>query len=82
LHVTRGPYGFDASVAERFWRRIPFEVLLVEGAVTEMRLPEDELARREAAFLRRKKRIIPGAGHMMQRHRPAELAAILVEYLS
>jgi pimeloyl-ACP methyl ester carboxylesterase len=26
--------------------------------------------------------ILPGAGHMMQRHQPAALAALLAEFLS
>jgi pimeloyl-ACP methyl ester carboxylesterase len=81
LHVTPGPIGYSAEVAERFWSRITCPVLLVEGGASTFRLPPDEAARRERLFAHARRARLDGAGHMMQRHRPVELAALLVEFL-
>ena len=82
LHATMGPYPFKLDVAESFWRRVTCPVLLVDGARSTLRHAADEAARRHACFTDRRHATIDGAGHMMQRHRPAELAAVLSLFLS
>lgn len=81
LHVTEGPVGFDLAVAERFWRRIACETLLIDGAQSFFRFPPEEAARREGCIARARKIEIPGAGHMIQRHQPAALAVALRDFL-
>lgn len=81
LHATLGPYAFRVEAACRFWEKITCPVLLVEGDQSSFRLaPEDE-ARRRAAFPHAGRAVLEGAGHMMQRHQPAALARLLVEFL-
>jgi pimeloyl-ACP methyl ester carboxylesterase len=55
-------------------------VLLVDGAESE-RAPTD-MPERLAAFRDARKVVIEGAGHMMMRHRPAEVARVLAEFLA
>jgi pimeloyl-ACP methyl ester carboxylesterase len=81
LHLTAGPLGFRVAFAERFWRRVACPVLLVEGSASLFRHAGEERARRHAAFADRSEALLEGAGHMMQRHRPAELAALLAAFL-
>jgi pimeloyl-ACP methyl ester carboxylesterase len=81
LHATRGPYGFDLAVAERFWANITCNVLLLEGGESMMRHAEDEAVRRESILKRARKIVIPAAGHMMQRHQPAKMATALLDFL-
>jgi pimeloyl-ACP methyl ester carboxylesterase len=81
LHVTPGPYPFRLELAEGFWRRISCPTLLVSGSETSFRYaPEDE-ARRLSCFRHASRAVIEGAGHMMQRHRPRELAQVLRAFL-
>jgi pimeloyl-ACP methyl ester carboxylesterase len=82
LHLTRGPYAFEVAVAERFWRRVACPVLLLEGAESTFRQAPAEAARREACFARVERRVIAGAGHMMQRHQPEAVARALEEFLN
>jgi pimeloyl-ACP methyl ester carboxylesterase len=83
LHATLGPYGgFQLEVAARFWRRITCPTLHVAGGASEMRLLDDEVERRLACFPRLERRVLDGAGHMMQRHRPAELARMIDAFVS
>jgi pimeloyl-ACP methyl ester carboxylesterase len=82
LHATPGPYGFERASAERFWRRIACPVLLVEGGASTFRLAPEDAAHRRACFAQLRAVTLDGAGHMMQRHRPVELARILAEFLA
>ncbi len=80
LHLTVGPYGFSVDNAARFWRRVSCPTLLVDGEESGFRLPPDEQARRYGAFAHARHVVLPGAAHMMQRHQPAALARLLVEF--
>jgi pimeloyl-ACP methyl ester carboxylesterase len=80
LHATQGPYGFQLDWAMRFWRAITCPVLLVEGDQSVFRTGDAEA--RIACFSNAQKSVLPGAGHMMQRHQPAALARILDDFLS
>jgi pimeloyl-ACP methyl ester carboxylesterase len=85
LHLTTAPYAFRLEVAERFWAEARCPVLLVEGERSLFRFDEAEAARRRACFTRApsvERVTLAGAGHMMQRHRPRELAALLVDFLA
>ncbi len=81
LHLTMGPHAYSVQIASEFWQRITCPVLLVEGEDSTMKPSPSEQGRREA-FLRDRRSVrIPGAGHMMQRHAPEELAALLADFL-
>lgn len=85
LHLTTAPYAFRLDVAERFWGETRCPVLVVDGARSDFRYDEAEAARRRAAFTRApsvERVILDGAGHMMQRHRPRELAALLLDFVT
>ena len=82
LHATPGPYGFQIDAAERFWRRIKCPTLLVEGAKSGFRHPPAEADRRAACFAHVQRATLEGAGHAMQRHQPASLAALLSQWFS
>jgi pimeloyl-ACP methyl ester carboxylesterase len=81
LHVTRGPYPYRVDIAEAFWRAVTCPVLYVEGGESSFRAFGDELDRRLSVFQNAIKKTLAGAGHMMQRHRPKELAQVLLEFL-
>jgi pimeloyl-ACP methyl ester carboxylesterase len=78
LHVTRGPNPFRLELATALWSAIRCPVLLVDGSESE-RVPID-YPRRLAAFRDGRLATIAGAGHMMMRHRPREVAALLVDF--
>ena len=80
LHLTRAPYAFRTDQAIAFWRAIRCPVLLVDGALSE-RVPAD-YPRRLAAFRDARQAVIEGAGHMMMRHRPDEVARVVLEFLA
>ena len=80
LHVTRGPYPFRLDVATAVWSAITCPVLLLEGAETELRRTPD-WTHRVAAFRELTQIAIPGAGHMMMRHQPEEVARLVLEFL-
>ena len=80
LHATTGPYAYQLDASQRFWRAITCPVLLVDGAESEYRLMD--VADRVACFMQVHHEILPGAGHMMQRHQPAALATLLGDFLS
>ena len=80
LHLTMGPYPFRRDHAARYWRAIACPVLVVDGELSAPTLPADERAARRAAIPRHTHVTLPGAAHMMQRHRPAELAQVLVDF--
>jgi pimeloyl-ACP methyl ester carboxylesterase len=79
LHATQGPYPFRVEIAQSFWRNIHCPVLLVEGELSPFRALADLEAR--VACLRNTTRVvIPGAGHMLQRHQPEAVARVLTEF--
>jgi pimeloyl-ACP methyl ester carboxylesterase len=82
LHLTLGPYPFRVDAAAELWRNVRCPVLLVEGGASVFRHAPEERARRHACFADRREALLDGAGHMMQRHRPAELAALLAPFLA
>ena len=82
LHTTVGPYPFRVDVAASFWQRVACPVLVVDGAESRLRLPDEELARRRGYLRDARHHVLPGAGHMMQRHQPEALAALLLDFLS
>jgi pimeloyl-ACP methyl ester carboxylesterase len=79
VHLTRGPYPFRIDQARRYWESIRCPVLIVDAEHSEI-APRDAEQRR-ASFRTAEHAVIPGAGHMMIRHRPAELAARLLAFL-
>lgn len=85
LHLTLGPYPFRVDVARQFWARIRSPVLLVEGEASRLRQPPEEAERRRESFSAApsvETRVLPEAGHMLQRHQPGALGALLEEFLS
>lgn len=78
LHVTVGPYPFRCEAAAQYWQRIACPVLVVDGAKSAVNLPEPERAARRARFASVRHEILADAGHMMARHQPAQLAALLL----
>jgi pimeloyl-ACP methyl ester carboxylesterase len=82
LHVTTGPLPFRVVFAAEFWRRITCPVLLVEGALSAFRHGGKEWEERASLIASTKRAVLAGAGHMMQRHQPATLADMLVEFLA
>lgn len=76
LHLTRSPYPFQLEMARSFWERIACPVLLVEGSESPFRALD-----RTSEFAGARRAIIDGAGHMMQRHRPRQLAQLLARFL-
>ena len=84
LHYGIGPYGFETAIAQRFWHAVRCPVLLVDGAESEFvkLLSPAELERRMSSFATARRAILPNAGHMIQRHQPDALAALLRDFLS
>jgi pimeloyl-ACP methyl ester carboxylesterase len=82
LHTTSGPMPFRVAWAAEFWQQIGCPVLLVDGELSAFRHPADEQDRRAAFFARHERAVLAGAGHMMQRHQPATLADMLIEFLA
>lgn len=79
LHLTTGPYPFRRDHAAQFRRKIACPVLVVDGAQSRLNLPEAERAARRADIPNCRHVTLDGAGHMMQRHQPEALAALLRE---
>lgn len=82
LHLTMGPYPYRVDVAEQFWRRVHSPVLYIEGAESRFRLADADTERRLAAFPTVRREVVAGAGHMMQRHQPAAVAALIDAHVS
>lgn len=82
LHLTTGPYPFRVDLAEPIWRAIRAPTLIIHGGESELPLSAAESARRVANFRRAREEVLPGAGHMMQRHEPRALAALLAPFLA
>lgn len=81
LHVTPGPYPYTLAMAASFWRRISCPVLVVEAEHSQFRFPKEERDKRLGHFKDVREALLADAGHMMQRHRPTELAALLTDFL-
>jgi pimeloyl-ACP methyl ester carboxylesterase len=78
LHRTRSPMPMLSSVSGAFWRRLRIPMLYVGGADSPYNHP-DLTARLDASpHVRRK--LLPGAGHMVQHHDPVTLAAEVVAF--
>lgn len=82
LHLSLGPIGFTTATAESFWKRITCPILLIDGAESVLNHTPEERARRRAFLKDPQLDVIEGAGHMMQRHQPAEVSRILCKFLS
>ena len=82
LHATPGPVPFRSAVAAEFWSRVRCPVLLVEGSESAFRHMGEEATRRASFLPDAKRAVLAGAGHMMQRHQPATLADMLIDFLS
>lgn len=81
LHLTAGPYLYRRDVAEQFWARIACPVLVVDGAASRLRVPDPETAARMSFLRDARREVVAGAGHAVQRHKPAELAALLDRFV-
>lgn len=81
LHLTRGPYPFRRAVMDEFYRRVECPVLLVEGELSFFRHGDEERERISSLFRHARTTVLPGAGHMMTRHRPVELARLVAEFI-
>lgn len=82
LHLTTGPYPFRLEVAHSFWDRVSCPVLFVEGAESFLRHAPAESDARKSRFRDGRSAVLEGAGHMLMRHRPRELARLLQDFLS
>ena len=82
LHLSRGPIGYSVETAQTFWERISCPVLLIEGSESTLRHSPGERERRRGSLPSSQEIVIQGAGHMMQRDKPAELSRILQQFLS
>jgi pimeloyl-ACP methyl ester carboxylesterase len=81
LHMTMGPYPFRRDNAAQYWKRITCPVLVIDGGATMLNLAEAERATRRAYFANHRHVVVPGVGHMMQRHDPDAIAKLLLELI-
>lgn len=81
LHLTTGPHPFRLDVAHSFWDRVSCPALFVEGAESFMRHTAEESAARKSHFRDGRSEVLEGAGHMLMRHRPRQLALLLQGFL-
>jgi pimeloyl-ACP methyl ester carboxylesterase len=81
VHLTIGPNSYHPDVAERFWSAITCPTLLVDAAESELRAKYEDWPARRSVFRHARTVELPDCGHMMQRHQPAALAALLAEFL-
>ncbi len=79
LHRSMGPYAYRLELAKRYWERVTCPVLCLDGAQSKLNLGEDERAARRATFANVRHRVIDDAGHALQRHQPAAVAAAIAE---
>lgn len=77
LHRTMGPYPFRRDTAAQYWQKIACPTLIVDGAQSTLNLSVAERDVRRAYFPNARYEILANAGHMMARHVPRELAALL-----
>ncbi len=81
LHLSQGPIGYSVAVAGEFWQRIACPLLLLDGADTEFEYGKEEEGRRLSYLPTHTRVTVQGAGHMMQRHKPEQIAELLIEFL-
>ncbi len=81
LHLTRGPYPFRVAAARELWAEVACPVLYVEGEESSYRALGPEIDRRLQHFARVERRLVPRAGHMMQRHAPEAVAGLIAEHV-
>ncbi len=81
LHLTMGPIGYSVAIAQQYIGQIACPVLLIEGAESRMRHGEEEYARRVAGLSNYRMTELPGAGHILQRHQPEQLAELLLGFV-
>lgn len=79
MHRTTSPTPFQTASFVSFASRVTCPVLLVSGGPEGFHPPDE--SERAAAFQQRTAREIEDAGHMMHWTRPAELGALLVDFL-
>lgn len=82
VHLTRAPYPFRLEAARQLWGEIRCPVLHVDASESPMLAMEEDVQRRLACFRSVSRARIEGAGHMMQRHQPRGVAAILRRFLT
>jgi len=80
LHLTPSPFPFDLARVRAFWSAVRCPVLLVAGSETELPIPPD-LPERLACFADARRVVIQGAGHMLMRHAPGEVARLVLGFL-
>lgn len=81
LHLSQGPIGYSVAVAGEFWQRITCPVLLMDGGSSEFQYEQADEARRLAYLSNYQQITVEGAGHMMQRHKPTQIAKHLMKFL-
>jgi pimeloyl-ACP methyl ester carboxylesterase len=81
VHLTMGPYPFRRDSAAEFWKAIACPVLYVEGVRSAFRHPAAEREERLGCLRDARYVELADAGHAMQRHQPAALAAVLDDFL-
>jgi pimeloyl-ACP methyl ester carboxylesterase len=82
LHGTLSPYPFRFDAAASFWQRIDCPVLVVEASESAFHHSAEEMNRRLSCLAHVERVELAGAGHMMHRHQPAALGALLADFLS
>ncbi len=82
VHLTRGPYPYTEAAAAEFWRRITCPVLAVEGERSPYAALRPVVERRLSHFSKVRSVTLQGAAHMLQRHQPAALAALLTDFFT
>ncbi len=80
LHGTFGPYAYRLETARRYWERVTCPVLAIDGAQSKLNLADAERASRRASFTNIRHLVIEDAGHAVQRHQPAALAAAILAH--
>jgi pimeloyl-ACP methyl ester carboxylesterase len=80
LHRTLSPTPFSARTLVAFARQVTAPVLFIGGGAEGYHPPDE--AERLAAFPTLERVDLPGAGHMLHWTQPAELAQVLLEWLS
>jgi pimeloyl-ACP methyl ester carboxylesterase len=80
LHQTRTPQPYYVAQARAFWRRVTCPVLYVEGGDSMLRLEPADTEER-LRTLRARRVTMAGVDHHPHLERPAELAAVLIEFL-
>lgn len=80
LHLTSSPHPYTLMQAQAFWRRVACPVLLISAGNSSLGLNYDRPA--YDAFREKSRVVIPGAGHMVHREKPGEVARIVAEFLT